>query len=1038
LGKAGFVAGDTIRVQVGTYTSTGNEVVRLNKNVTLSGGWNSNFSTQNGMSTIDGQDTRRGIMVNNGVTATVEHFNVQNGLANLTLDGGGIYNSGNLTLTDSFVVSNTAGQAGFSGGGGGGGIYNSNTMTLYNSSVSDNTILGGFDGGGIHNIGQVTLNNSIINGNSASNGGGIYNSNTITLYNSTVNNNTSGFGGGIRNNFGTVNLNNSTVNDNNVGGIYNQLGTLSMNNSTISGNNGGGIYNELGTLSINSSTISGNNKGFAGSGDTGGIENNSGTIMLQNSILAMNTNDVGASDCRGSIVSSGYNLIGSTANCNFTPTSGDLTNVDPKLDPLEGSPGYHPLLFGSPAIDAGNPSGCMGSAGLLTTDQRGKPRFGSCDIGAYEAQSITFSTKTANQSTASPGDMITYTITLTNGGATNLTNVNVTDTLPIFLTYINNSLSATSGSYNFNSGTITWNGDVNAGGGVDITFAASVTPAIGPIINAAVISGGGELITRTTAVEVEGELCNLTKAPGNPVLAAGIGGSWDEDDVWRPMVLKEGNSYNMWYVADDGSNPPQIGLATSSDGLAWNKSGGNPVLSPGGGWEAGGLSGGSVISDSGQYKMWYSGYDSSGVGRIGYATSPDGINWTKYGSNPVLDVGSAGSWEDADVFLPSVVKQGSTYHMWYEAYDGATPRLGHATSSDGLTWSKDPANPVLDVGPSGDWDWLGSYGPNVIEYNNTFILWYSGHTLPEAWQTGYALSTDGTNWTRQEMLIPEGTAGAFDSNSADYASVIADGGDFKVWYSGYNGADYTIGYATAEVCSEASPAPSPAATVYLPVVMKGGGSSCPAYYTDNFSDPGSGWPISDTGERQFAYTGGQYRIWVKNPSAGWFVTPGAKATDFTASVSARRASGSSGAYAIQFGINEDWSQFYEFTIGVNSYSIWRFNSGTWTPLRNWTFSNAIATGTNWNRLKVIRQGSTVSVYVNNQFLTTVTDGSFTGLRRIGLAAYSPSNSGLDARFDNFSLYPASCGPNAADVGFEMGKPEIHHAPAPFDQDKLSE
>jgi hypothetical protein len=51
------------------------------------------------------------------------------------------------------------------------------------------------------------------------------------------------------------------------------------------------------------------------------------------------------------------------------------------------------LLLGSPAIDAGNPSGCTDGLGhLLTTDQRGMPRqdpedTAGCDIGAYQRQS---------------------------------------------------------------------------------------------------------------------------------------------------------------------------------------------------------------------------------------------------------------------------------------------------------------------------------------------------------------------------------------------------------------------------------------------------------------------------------------------------------------------------------------------------------------------------------------------------------------------------------------------------------------------------
>ena len=49
-----------------------------------------------------------------------------------------------------------------------------------------------------------------------------------------------------------------------------------------------------------------------------------------------------------------------------------------------GFPPYHSLLAASPAIDAGNPDGCVGRDGLLVADQRGLPRQGRCDIGSYE------------------------------------------------------------------------------------------------------------------------------------------------------------------------------------------------------------------------------------------------------------------------------------------------------------------------------------------------------------------------------------------------------------------------------------------------------------------------------------------------------------------------------------------------------------------------------------------------------------------------------------------------------------------------------
>ena len=94
------------------------------------------------------------------------------------------------------------------------------------------------------------------------------------------------------------------------------------------------------------------------------------------------------------MTSKGYNLS-SDNTCSFSGP-GDLNNIDPRLGGLGnygGATQTIPLLSGSPAIDAGDPSGCTDSQGiLLKTDQRGMPRpdredKAGCDMGAYESQS---------------------------------------------------------------------------------------------------------------------------------------------------------------------------------------------------------------------------------------------------------------------------------------------------------------------------------------------------------------------------------------------------------------------------------------------------------------------------------------------------------------------------------------------------------------------------------------------------------------------------------------------------------------------------
>jgi hypothetical protein len=93
-------------------------------------------------------------------------------------------------------------------------------------------------------------------------------------------------------------------------------------------------------------------------------------------------------------MSEGYNLS-SDGTCGLIGP-GDMQNTDPLLGPLQQNGGptqTMALLPGSPAIDAGNPSGCTDSnSHLLKTDQRGMPRpdkedTGGCDIGAFEKQS---------------------------------------------------------------------------------------------------------------------------------------------------------------------------------------------------------------------------------------------------------------------------------------------------------------------------------------------------------------------------------------------------------------------------------------------------------------------------------------------------------------------------------------------------------------------------------------------------------------------------------------------------------------------------
>jgi len=307
--------------------------------------------------TVDGQGDHRVFSVAAGVETELRGVTVTGGFAEGDFpdnSGGGIFNLGTLTLTDSTVSDNTA-QVG-------GGINNSGTLTLTNSTVSGNTAQ--VYGGGISNNGTLTLTNGTVSGNNAGrDGGGIYISNTgtLTLTNGTVSGNTVGRDGG---------------------GIYNS-GTLTLTNGTVSGNTaideGYGIYNE-GTVTLTNSTVSDNRATFAG-----GIFNAGGSMLT----LTSSTVD---GVCSGTppLVSNGYNIESPGDTCGFDQDTDqvDVTEGQLNLGPLQDNGGAtmtHALGAGSVAIDVIPADMCE-----VDEDQRGQPRpetGGSmCDVGAFEVQ----------------------------------------------------------------------------------------------------------------------------------------------------------------------------------------------------------------------------------------------------------------------------------------------------------------------------------------------------------------------------------------------------------------------------------------------------------------------------------------------------------------------------------------------------------------------------------------------------------------------------------------------------------------------------
>ncbi len=201
-----------------------------------------------------------------------------------------------------------------------------------------------------------------------------------------------------------------------------------------------------------------------------------------------------------------------------------------------------------------------------------------------------------------------------------------------------------------------------------------------------------------------------------------------ETDINRPMVIKRGDGYHMWYTGQAREHS-HIGYATSPDGKTWKRMSENPVVSPDQPWEKVAVMCPCVIWDpeTNLFRMWYSGGEQYEPDAIGYATSPDGIHWTRNGANPVFKSDPRLEWEHYKVTACQVVKDGGWHVMFYLGFrDIDHAQIGLARSKDGIGhWERLPANPIVRPTPEG-WDHDACYKPYAIFDGRKWLLWYNG------------------------------------------------------------------------------------------------------------------------------------------------------------------------------------------------------------------------------------------------------------------------------------------------------------------------
>lgn len=278
------------------------------------------------------------------------------------------------------------------------------------------------------------------------------------------------------------------------------------------------------------------------------------------------------------------------------------------------------------------------------------------------------------------------------------------------------------------------------------------------------------------------------KYPKNPVLGGNLGTCFDIS------VLKEKDTYRMWF---SWRPKKSLALVESQDGIQWSQP--RIILGPNNqtDWEED-LNRPVVIKNGSEYQMWYTG-QARGKSWIGFATSKDGISWTRQSGKPVLSADKP--WEKVAVMCPHVIHDETKklYRMWYSGGEQGEPNaIGYATSMDGKVWSKHPDNPIFKPDPANPWEKDRVTACQVIPHQGRFLMFYIGFRDEQHAQIGVARSADGiTNWKRHPanpILKPGRNEWDHDAVYKPYA--IWDGMKWLLWYNGRRGGDEQIGLAT--------------------------------------------------------------------------------------------------------------------------------------------------------------------------------------------------------------------------------------------------
>jgi len=195
-----------------------------------------------------------------------------------------------------------------------------------------------------------------------------------------------------------------------------------------------------------------------------------------------------------------------------------------------------------------------------------------------------------------------------------------------------------------------------------------------PVLQAG--SGGQQIraVVRTNSAEEPRDWDWGFYPAGNATLRNGTPGTWNEEICCASFSLQDNRTQHVWYSGRDGAGIWRIGHATLGLDGTFGNIADPPVLEPGpsGSPDQRGVSDPEVVWDARRhlYRMWYVAHDSLDETSIGLAVSTDGLAWHRYPGNPVVRADQVGLRSVAN---PAVLLGDDGMRMWVDGESASSP-----------------------------------------------------------------------------------------------------------------------------------------------------------------------------------------------------------------------------------------------------------------------------------------------------------------------------------------------------------------------------